>query len=482
MLGIKSCGVYIPRYRMDRNIIYAAMGWLNPATYMGGEKAVANYDEDSVSMAVNASMNCLKGVDRNTIDGVYFGSVSLPYKERQNAGIIATALDLRPDIMTADFASSTKSGTGALIAACNAIKAGAAKNILVCASDCRVPKSGSAQEESYGDGAAAVLLGEGDVIADFQGAHSVSYDFVDKWMADIDKFEHVWEDRWIRDEAYNKFIPEAISGLAKKCSLNPKDVAKACYPCLYLRDHATIGKRLGIEPTQIQAHMLDTLGDSGTAYSLILLVAALEDASPKDNIVVASFGSGSDALLFQATEKVGGTKGKRKEVKEYLASKNSLTSYEKYATFRNLIPADKGIRAESVAWEQKTLAWRYRRGLLALVGSKCKKCGTPQFPAQRVCVNPDCKAIDEMEDYRFSDKKGLLFTYTEDRLAFSINPPAIYGMVRFEGGGSSLFDLTDCESGGVKVDMPVEMSFRRKFADEARGTYSYFWKAVPEQV
>ena len=482
MVGIKACGAYIPRYRLDRNIIYAAMGWLNPATYMAGEKAVANYDEDSVSMAVNAGMNCLKGVDRSTIDGVYFGSISLPYKERQNAGIIATAFDLRPDITTADFASSTKSGTSALIAACNAIKAGAARNILVCASDCRVPKSGSAQEESYGDGAAAVLLGEGDVIADFQGAYSVSYDFVDKWMADTDKFEHVWEDRWIRDEAYNKFIPESISGLAKKCSLNPKDVAKACYPCLYLRDHATIGKRLGIEPAQIQAHMLDTLGDSGTAYSLILLVAALEDANPKDNIVVASFGNGSDALLFQATEKIGGMKGKRKEVKEYLTSKNSLTSYEKYATFRNLIPADKGIRAESVAWEQKTLAWRYRRGLLALVGSKCKKCGTPQFPAQRVCVNPDCKAIDEMEDYRFSDKKGLLFTYTEDRLAFSINPPAIYGMVRFEGGGSSLFDLTDCESGSVKVDMAVEMSFRRKFADEARGTYSYFWKAVPEQV
>jgi len=256
MVGITSCGAYIPRYRIDRNIIYAAMGWLNPATYMAGEKAVANYDEDSISMAVNAGMNCLKGVDRNTIDGVYFGSVSLPYKERQNAGIIATALDLRPDITTADFASSTKSGTSALIAACNAIKAGAARNILVCASDCRVPKSGSAQEESYGDGAAAVLLGEGDVIADFQGAYSVSYDFVDKWMADTDKFEHVWEDRWIRDEAYNKFIPESISGLAKKCNLSPKDVAKACYPCLYLRDHANIGKRLGIEPNQIQAHML----------------------------------------------------------------------------------------------------------------------------------------------------------------------------------------------------------------------------------
>jgi len=298
-------------------------------------------------------------------------------------------------------------------------------------------------------------------------------------MADIERFEHVWEDRWIRDEAYGKFIPEAIMGLAKKCSLNPKDVAKACYPCLYLRDHAQRGKRLGIEPNQIQAHMLDTVGDSGNAYALILLVAALEDAGPNDSIVVASFGDGSDALLFQATEKVSGMKDKRKGVKQFLASKNSLTSYEKYAAFRNLIPADKGIRGETVPLEQKTLEWRNRKGLLALVGSRCKKCGTPQFPAQRVCVNPDCKTIDDMEEYRFSDRKGRLFTYTEDSLAFSINPPAIYGKIVFEGGGSNLFDITDCESGSAKVDMPVEMSFRRKFIDEARGTYSYFWKAVP---
>jgi hydroxymethylglutaryl-CoA synthase len=479
MVGIRSYGAYIPRYRIDRKIIYSAMGWLNPATYMAGEKAVANYDEDSISMAVNAGMNCLRGIDRNTIDGLYFGSVSLPYKVRQNAGIIATALDLRADITTADFTSSTKSGTTALIAACNAIKAGAANNILVCASDCRMAKPGSAQEQAYGDAAVAVLVGETDVVANFQGAYSVSYDFVDKWAADTDKFEHTWEDRWIRDEAYNKFIPESITGLAKKCNLNPQDAAKVCYPCLYLRDHADIGKRLGIKPNQVQAHMLDTLGDSGNAYSLILLVAALEDANSGDNIVAASFGDGSDVLLFQVTEKIAGANDGKKGIKEYLASKNNLASYEKYATFRDIFPVEKGIRGESVPWEQKTLAWRYRRGLLALVGSKCKKCGTPQFPAQRVCVNPDCKAIDQMDDYRFSDKNGRLFTYTEDSLAFSISPPAMYGKIHFEGGGSSLFDLTDCESGSLRVDMPVEMSFRRKFADPARGTYSYFWKAVP---
>ena len=477
MAGITSYGAYIPWYRIDRKIIYSTMGWLDPGTFMPGEKAVANYDEDSITMAVAASIDCLKGIDRNTIDGVYFGSVTLPYKERQNAGIIATALDLRPDIKTADFAGSTKSGTAALLSACDAIKAGSAKNILVCASDCLLGKPGSAGEEAYGDGAAAFLLGENDAIASFQGSHSVSYDFRDRWMADIDKFDRAWEGRWIRDEAYNKFISEAISGLAKKCNLSPKDVAKASYPCLYVRDHADIGKRLGLEPSQIQAHLFNNVGNTGTANPLILLVAALEDAKPKDNIVVASFGNGSDALLFQATEKITGIK--RRGVRKHLESKKMLDNYGKYATFRNVITVEKGIRGETAPLEQISLAWRNRKGLLALMGSKCKKCGTPQFPAQRVCVNPSCKAIDEMEPYTFSDKKGNLFTYTEDSLAFSLNPPAIYGMVDFVGGGRYWFDLTDCESGGLQVGMPVEMSFRRKFTDEKRGIYAYFWKAMP---
>jgi len=76
MIGITSYGAHIPWYRIDRTVIYGAMGWLNPANFSAGEKAVASYDEDSLTMAVSAAMDCLKGIDRNTIDGVYFASVN----------------------------------------------------------------------------------------------------------------------------------------------------------------------------------------------------------------------------------------------------------------------------------------------------------------------------------------------------------------------------------------------------------------------
>jgi len=477
MVGIKSYGAYIPRYRMNHNTIFLAVGFLGtfPAP---GENAVANYDEDTLSMAVAAGIDCLSGVKREKIDGLYLATTSQPYMLRQNSAIVATALDLQPSIRTADFVGSTKAGTSALLSAFDAVKGGTSSNVLVCASDCRLSKPGSSQEPLYGDGAAALLAGSDDVIATFEGSYSVSYDFPDRWRAAGEKFEHAWEDRFIRDEGYTRMIPEVISGLLKKYNLNIKDFAKIAYPSLYAREHGAIAKRLGAELGQIQDTLLDKIGDTGSASPLMILATALEDANPGDKILVASFGNGGDALFFQVTEKIKKL-ADRRGVKKNLASKKELSSYEKYLAFRNLAPVDLGMRGEESIRTPMSTLFRERKSILSLCGSKCKRCGTPQYPAQRVCVNPDCGAVDEMESYRFSDKKGVLFTYTGDNLAASIDPPAIYGFVDFEGGGRFWFDLTDCDLDSIKVGMPVEMTFRRRYIDEARGVYGYSWKATP---
>jgi hydroxymethylglutaryl-CoA synthase len=477
VVGIKSYGAYIPRYRMNHNTIFSAVGFLGtfPAP---GENAVANYDEDTLSMAVAAGIDCLSGMKREEVDGLYLATTSQPYMLRQNSAIVATALDLQTSIRTADFIGSTKAGTSALLSAFDAIKGGTSSNVLVCASDCRLSKPGSSQEHLYGDGAVALLVGSKDVIATFEGSYSVAYDFPDRWRAAGEKFEHAWEDRFIRDEGYARMIPEVISGLLKKYNLNIKDFTKIVYPGLYVREHGAIAKRLGAEPGQIQDILLDKIGDTGSASPLMILAAAIEDAKPGDMILVASFGNGSDALFFRVTEKINKLVDRR-GVKKNLASKKELSSYEKYLAFRNLAPMDLGMRGEESIRSPMSTLFRERQLILSLCGSKCKRCGTPQYPTQRICVNPDCGAVDEMENYRFSDKKGVIFTYTGDNLAASIDPPAIYGFVDFEGGGRFWFDLTDCDLDSVKVGMPVEMTFRRRYVDEACGVQGYFWKATP---
>jgi len=481
MAGITSYGAYVPLYRINRMTIYQALGWLNPASLLPGEKAVANFDEDSITMAAAAAVDCLGGLDREQVDGLFFATTTAPYRERQNAGIIATALDLRPEIRTADFTTSIKSGSGALISAYDAVASGTSKNVVVCAADCRLGKPGGYQEEMYGDGAAALLLGNEGVVATIEGTFSVSYDFMDHWRAAEDRYNRSWEDRWIRDEGFGKFISEAISGLMREHDLKPGDISKVAYPCLYVAAHAGIARKLGFEATQVQDHMFTTVGHAGTSYPLMLLVAALEDAKPGDKIIVASYGNGSDAIYLQVTDEIKKVRDRR-AIKKHLASKKDLGLYEKYVTFRDVLNIDTGGRGEEIAPTQATILFRDRRMILGLCGCKCRKCGTPQYPPQEICANPTCGAVNEMDSYRFSDKTGRLFTYTGDVLAFSPSPPAIYGMVDFEGGGRWLFDLTDCELDAVEVGMPVEMSLRRKYHDGKRGVHVYFWKATPPRV
>ena len=481
MVGISSYGAYIPLLRISRKTISSATGWLGSAGALPGEKAVANHDEDALTMAVAAAVDCLRGIEREKVDDLYLASTTFPYRERQGAVLVATALDLRPDIRAADFSNSVKSGTTAFLAALDAVKAGTSKSAMVCASDCRQGKAGSNQEQSCGDGAAAFVIGDSDVLATIEGSHCVSYDFVDYWRTDADKFDRAWEDRWIRDVGYSRFLPEAISGLLKKYKLSIKDFSRVIFPSFYPREHAAIGKKLGAEPNQIQEPLFATLGDTGAAYPLMMLVGALEEAKPGDKIIVASYGNGSDAMFLQVTGEIEKVRDRR-GIKRHLASRKELGRYEKYAVFRDLLTIDTGRRGEEIGATQLSTLWRERKMVLAGCGSRCKRCGTPHYPRQVVCANPSCGAVNEMESYRFSDKKGQLFTYTGDSLAPSPSPPAIYGVVVFEGGGRYTFDLTDCDLESLKVGTPVEMTFRRKYRDAVRGIHGYFWKATPPRA
>ena len=475
-IGITSYGVYMPRYRLGRKTIVGTMGWLNTPS-LPGEKAIANFDEDSLTMAVAAGSDCFRGKDQTGIDGLYFASTTSPYREGESASIVAAALDLPSHLRTADFTNSLKAGTSALLSACDAVQAGSMRSILVCASDCRLGKPGSLLEMMFGDGAAGLAVGRERVVATFEDSYSLSYDFPDYRRDDGDRFVRAVEERFIREEGYGKFIAEAISGLLGKAGLDTRDIARVAYPCLSLREHGAIAKKLGFQTAQIQPPLLNLIGETGAASPLLLLAVMLDEAKPGDRILLASYGNGAEALSFAVTPEIERRRSQR-GIKQYLDSKKELTSYQKYLVFRDLFPVETGL-GDDMAPTQLPLTWRERKAVLALYGSKCKRCGTPVYPAQKICVNPDCGAVNEMEDCRFSDKKGTLFSYTLDQAAFSVNPPLIYGIIDFEGGGRFIFEFTDCEPESLTVGMPVEMSFRRKYHDKPRGIHGYFWKATP---
>lgn len=475
-IGITSYGVHIPRYRLDRKIISAAMGWIGGGR-LPGEKAIANYDEDSLTMAVTAARKCTKGYDIAKLDGIFFATTTPPYREKEGSAIIGTALSMRSDIRTSDFADSLKAGTSAFLAASASVKSGDAQNILLCTADCRLGRPGGTLETLFGDGGAAVTIGSNGVIARLEGSYSLSQDFPDYRRGEDDKFVRAGEERFIREEGYPKFIIEAVAALLKKYNLEAKDVAKAAFPCLNIREYANIGKKIGLAPAQVQDPLVPTVGEAGVASAFILLVGMLDEAKPGDKLIVASYGNGAEALLFEVTEEIEKFKGKG-ALKSEVENKRVLTSYERYLAFRGVLPFETNYPQEP-AETKLHLTWRERKTILSLCGSICKKCGTPQFPPQRICVNPSCGAIDEMDEYPFADKNGKLFTYTADHASPCLDAPLIYGIIDFDGGGRFVFEFTDIDFESVKLGMPVEFALRRKYNDPARGIVGYFWKAIP---
>ena len=150
-----SYGAYIPFYRLSREEIGRA--W--DVCTIGGEKAVANYDEDSLTMAVAAGLDCIRGCDQSNIGGLYFATTTSPYKEKQVATTAALAIDLPKEIRTADFTDSLRAGTNAFGSAIDTIKGGTTNNTLVIAADCRLGAPKGQYEQLFGDGAAAILVG-----------------------------------------------------------------------------------------------------------------------------------------------------------------------------------------------------------------------------------------------------------------------------------------------------------------------------------
>jgi 3-hydroxy-3-methylglutaryl CoA synthase len=466
MVGITSYGAYVPLWRLGREAIMKGLR---------GEKAIRNFDEDSTTMAVAAAIDCLKGQKREAIDAVFFASTTAPYKEKQIATTIAAACDLRHDITTADFTNSLRSATSAIKTALDAIKAGSAKEVLVVAADCRMGAPGTEFEQIYGDGAAAVLIGEKDPIASIDAWHSISNEAHDYWRLDGDTFVRSWEDRFIFNAVYYDLVAQNVAALLKKVNLTTKDFAKAIIPVPSPRALADIPKKLGIDPkAQLQNPLLDNMGNTGAAYALMLLVAALEEAKAGDKVLLNNYGNGSDSLAITVTDKIGKKVEGRRGMKAHLASKKMVDDYRVYLQWRELLtfeatPTPPGGHISAAA------LYRDRSQIYPLHGLKCKSCGEVHFPPQRVC--PKCKAKDQFQEWRLSDRKGKLFTFAADYLCQRREAPRVTAIIDFDGGGRMATMMTDRVLEEIKIGMPVEMSFRKLVTQD--GFHNYFWKSIP---
>ncbi len=469
--GITSIGAYIPQYRLSLEEI----GRMWRAKGGKGEKAVAGYDEDTVTMAVAAALDCLKGTGKAP-EGLYFATTTAPYKEKQSAALVAGAVDLGRSCHTADFTNTLRAGTTALKSAVDAVTGGSCGQVLIAASDCRIGAPKGRLEQILGDGAAALMIGSGNPLADIEGTHSIFSDFTDLWRVEKDAFIQSGEGRFIDEAGYMPVMREAVGGLLTKYSLSPADFSRLVFSAPDTRAHAGLAKSLGFDKSQVQDPLFGQIGNTGAAAALMMLVAALEEASPGDRLLFANYGDGCDSFIFRVTEHISGVR-KKPVMKDRLARRVAI-DYGRYLVWRNLIPLEPSGLPER-AEPSLAARWRERKGIRALYGAKCRKCGTPQIhpigQIARICVA--CQTKDDFEDYKFSDKTGKLFTYAVDILQPTLNPPGLNGVIDFDGGGRLICELTDYDLDTVATGMPVAMTFRK--LSQGKGIVNYFWKATP---
>ncbi len=472
-VGILNYGAYIPRRRMSRPAILDAVGWAQPGLkgLAKGARTFAAWDEDAITMAVEAARNALASA---TIvpDTLCFASTTAPFLDRLNAGVVAAALDLPPECHVFDMAGSQRAGSSALIAT----KPRGAT--LIASADKRPTKPASPMEMLSGDAGAAMLIGEGEPLAEIIGCNSIYADLVDHYRTAGTTADYGLEDRWYRDEGLAKFAPRAVAPLLDRAGVSARDISRLIAPVAHSAHAVAIAEALGVGADRLADGLFASCGHSGVAHSLLMLATALDAARAGEWILLTAFGQGCDAVLLRTTDAIDAASC-RGGVANQLANARVEENYIRFLAAAGGVDIDWGMRAERDNRTAQTVAFDKSRDIYGFVGGICGACSTPQFPKSRRCVNPDCSALDTQTDYRFADKRGAVKSFTEDWMAFTREPPLIYGNVSFDGGGNAFMEMCDFASGEIAIGSPVRMNFRIKDIDGARGFHRYFWKAAP---
>lgn len=470
--GILATARYLPRLRLARADVLAQHRWMAPGLrgLAKGQRTMASWDEDSVTMAVEATRALQSALPDVPAHALTLASTTLPFAERLNAGIVAAAAGLNPSAPVRDVVGSARAALTELAAA---LRGGQATGHAIVAAERRIARPASAQEMIFGDGAAAALVGAGSPVATLVAHHGVHADLIDHFRASGQDHDYGWEERWVRDEGYLKIAVDTLRQCLADAGVQATDVAHFVMPAPLPRVNDAVAKRLGVAPTALVSTEHETCGDLGNAQPLAMLDIALRRAAPGDLILVTAFGSGCDALLLRRT--AAPCPGSVPD------AGRAETQYMKYLSFTGQIDLEWGMRAEMDNKTALTAAWRDHARAARFEGGRCSRCGTVQFPRTHLCVNPECRAQDTQVATSLADTPARVLSHTSDFLAYTPNPPFQFGHIDFDGGGRVLMEFADTDPDELKVGLPLRMVYRIKDFDRQRGFRRYFWKATPRR-
>ena len=465
--NVVAVGGYLPLLRMERKLLAKELAWSGLGMPRAGFRAVAGWDEDALTMAVEAARS-LVAEGAAAPAALRFASTSGYFTDRAQSGIALDALALPRTERATDLANSRRAGTSALL---DALLAGTDE--LVVAAEKRPTQAGSSAQAAYGDGASSARTGTAGG-ARLIGHAALTHDIVDRYTSRDHPTPYAYEERFVRDITVKEILVPAVRAALDAAGVTADRIAQvACAEPVGGCWKSVAGKLKIAAPNHCEA-VTEKAGDLGTAHALFGFALALAAAAPGELVLLVGFGGGADALVFEVLSPVAGAA----DVAALLDEGQALTSITRFLSLVGEVSLDWGMRSEFEQKAQATALERVGHDMIGFIGGR-DSTGNVQFPKSAYPVNPALTEPETMTDVRLAELQAKVVSITADRLNFSPDPPFDFGLVQFDNGARVLMEMVDRPAKGFAVGDAVRMRLRVKSQHARLGFRTYFWKAAP---
>ncbi|HDS29493.1 MAG TPA: hydroxymethylglutaryl-CoA synthase [Firmicutes bacterium] len=343
-VGIVGYGASIPRRRIKVEEIAKVWG-ADAESYKKGlmltEKSVPALDQDTITLSVEASKRAIKraGIDPRKIGSVYIGSESHPYAVKPSGTVVAEALGASPECHCADFEFACKAGSEGMFVAYSQVLAGTVEYSLAIGADTSQGAPGDALEYSAAAGAAAFIFGRENLVAVCTHTYSFMTDTPDFWRREYQHYpQHAG--RYTGEPAYFKHVIGAGKGIMALAGLKADDIDWFIGHQPNGKFPLRAGQILGFSKAKIEpGWLVPKLGNTYSGASPLGLTSTLDIAKPGQKILMVSYGSGSgsDAFIFEVTDRIDEVRDMVEGTRYQLDYNPIYLDYGNYAKYRRKI-------------------------------------------------------------------------------------------------------------------------------------------------
>jgi hydroxymethylglutaryl-CoA synthase len=357
-VGIDTVALYTARYALDLATLGEARG-IDPGKYMTGlgqyTMSVPPPGEDIVTMAANAGLQALQGIDVSEIDMLLFATESGIDQSKSAGMYVHRLLGLSTHCRVVEFKQACYAGTAAIQLALPYLRENPTKKVLVIASDIARYGLKTTGESSQGCAAAAIVLSANPRVLAIEPEFGVAAeDVMDFWRPNY-LHEALVEGKY-SSKLYLTMLEKSWEQYAAKSQRGFSDHAYFCYhvpvPRLVEKAHHSLVKLTGVNlPEETWMKQIESglqygrqIGNSYTAALYVALTSLLdnteEDLTHK-RIGFYSYGSGCVAEYFSGVVQPGYRAALHTAYhKELLVSRKKLNYDEYEALFNFNYPED----------------------------------------------------------------------------------------------------------------------------------------------